>query len=161
MTSQALLAAALLLCLFAVRVMSVAGPIWGMLVLACAAVVFLVKTHVEAIRFRNAELSRFAKQIENIYICHENANERDETIAMRAAYAEQMLAESGNQIHKRLPVKVHKIYFRAGEFVNESWTDYELRRDAFIAEDKRKRHIMLEKLDPRWYEKYVLNQIMP
>lgn len=97
------------------------------------------------------ELKRYAEQIDNIYIYSEH--EGDGTVRLRAEYAEKMLREAKNQ----QKVMVYRIYFGAGEHVNETWEEFEERLEAFIKEDKKKRHIELEK-SGALYENYWLKQ---
>lgn len=98
------------------------------------------------------ELKRYAIQRENFYVS--SLYPGDRSVHNRADYHRDMLEESGNQ----LGVKVHEIYFRDASFESETWEEFEKRRDSFILEDTKKRHIKINSQDRDWFKLHILNQ---
>lgn len=98
------------------------------------------------------ELKRYAVQRENFY--EASLYPGDRSVHKRAEYHRKLLEESSNQ----LGVIVHEIYFRDAGFEDEKWEDFPGRRDQFILDDTRKRHLKINSQDREWYKLYILNQ---
>lgn len=137
------------LCMYAVLS---GGMLWG---LPCVALCLAVWVVGETLRLRREhiqELKRYATQTDNEYVYSEYVG--DPTVRQRADQARALIEESGNQTN----IQVIEIYANAGAYVNESWEDFEARREAIIAEDKKKRHTFLESKHRDFYLTHTLKQ---
>ena len=106
------------------------------------------------------KLERYGRQAENIYACSRHENDRK--VYLRARQHQQWLERSQNDLR----VKVHLLIFQEGEFINESWEEFEQRCAHFIARDRVKRHTWLRDNRREWYlaevkglEGFVLPQV--
>lgn len=142
---------------FVVKMWATNGPLGGMLAIAVIAVLIILWVYIDAQRERNKELAEYARVWENIYICHEYAGDR--TVEARARHAEAMVVQSNNEVHKKLKIKVHRIFFRDHLHGTEAWTEYLDRRDEFIKTDTAKRRKAVGEYSHEWYVKYGLEQI--
>ena len=133
------------------------GPLAGMLTIALIACLIILYVFIGARRERNKELAEYARVWENIYICHDYAGDR--TVEARARHAEAMVVQSNNEVHKKLKIKVHRIFFRDHLHGTETWDEYLERRDEFIKADRAKRCKAVGEYSHEWYVKYGLEQI--
>lgn len=120
----------------------------------------------------------YAKQFENIYVIHKNPLTGEEPelpeilqgLVVITSYKkvceeiknqEFLLHRSGNLFYcdpaltndQRLCVK--GIIMQDGEFINEDFDEYVVRLIDEIREDRRKRHLMLKKTSPSWYNQFA------
>lgn len=117
---------------------------------------------------RNLLLDKYARQSENIYVW--SANEYDRNVRKRANLQRALLEESGcTEAWKsrglRPPVVV-EIFFADGENVNETWEEFQERKEKVIQEDRKRRHIFLNSLPDtdkdksrEWYITEILRQV--
>lgn len=112
--------------------------------------VHLINTIVT--RFKHVLLlQEYANMTENIYVVA--VFEFDPTIKTRAQQHRKLLHESGNNTG----IVVHELYFGYAEHCNEDFEEYQQRVQAFIAEDRIKRHKQLSKHQD-FYLKHTLKQ---
>lgn len=118
------------------------GPIAaGVGVLVLSLLVYMIWKRYRYIR----KLKDYAERIDNIYVLSEKPGDR--TVAQRTIAEKEMLEKSGN----KRGVRIVQILFQDGEFVNETWEEYQERAKEEIAEDRKSRHAKLKKEDPEWY----------
>lgn len=93
------------------------------------------------------KLKQYAVQVENIY--EFSLHENDKEVYKRAEEHRKYLKLSKN----KLDVEVQEIYFRDGEHINETWEEFQQRKDFFIRNDRSIRHSKLKKANNEWYIK--------
>jgi hypothetical protein len=128
---------------------------WGIVgVFACVLPVFAFVCFVSWILARVQHvllLREYANMTENIYV--QALFEFDPSIRSRAAHHRKLLIESGNNTG----IVVHELYFGYGEHCNENFEQYQQRVEAFVADDRVKRHKALCKFQD-FYLKHTLKQ---
>ncbi|MEZ5044109.1 MAG: hypothetical protein R2828_29720 [Saprospiraceae bacterium] len=135
----------------------VAGSLWqgiiGGLILVLGWASLLIFTWPFLIAWDHKQkLKKYAVQRENIYVY--SLYPGDRSVYERAGVHRSLLKESSNQ----LGVIVHEIYFRDAGFEDEKWEDFPERRDTFILEDTKRRHLKLNSQDRDWFKIHILNQ---
>lgn len=99
--------------------------------------------------YRAYLLSVYGRQAENLYVISKRPNDR--SVYQRAEAHQRLLVEAQNDLR----VQVHMLIFQEGEHVNENWGEFEARVRAFIAEDRKARHVWLRENRRLWYLKEV------
>lgn len=113
----------------------------------CYGVMWCVKQYLHA-----QTLKAYGNYTENIYVY--SLHEQDNTVRKRAQHERTMLDTAGN----RLGVEVVAIYYQDAEYRNETWEQFEQRRDETILQDKQKRALHIKHKDPDFFTTHFLLQ---
>lgn len=128
------------------------GIVLGTICFVGTIVVWLFLYQYVELWFYNQTLKRYARKKNNIYVYSEHPH--DKTVYLRAKAHRKLLQESGN----KLDVNVYEIYYRDAVNPDESWEQYEYRRDEFIRNDRYNRHQHLNSAQRSWYVRHMLEQ---
>lgn len=113
---------------------------WGIIVAITFSSCYLVILIFFYYRKRfKVKLKKYGSMFENIYEYQKAPT--DKQVLLRVEKHKKWLRLSKNKMN----VQVRMGFFRDSRNPNESWEEYELRRDEEIAEDRKKRHKKLEK----------------
>jgi len=128
------------------------GLVGGIIVSGCWAIALIVLWPFLIAWGHKQELKVYAVRRENFY--EVSLYPGDRSVHNRAERHRKLLEESGNQ----LGVIVHEIYYRDAGHEEENWEAFVLRRNKFILDDTKKRHIKINNQDREWYKLHILNQ---
>lgn len=115
-------------------------------------------------------LREYSNEIENIYVvsndpetneevfheslCQFIVNVKFSQVILEVQNQNDLLQESGNEIFADGQLEVKPFIFRDGEFINETFEEFELRVIESIKEDRKKRHLTLKNVNDNWYQKF-------
>ena len=115
-------------------------------------------------------LREYANEIENIYVVsndpetneevfHESLNQfivnvKFSKVMIEVQNQKDLLQESGNEIFADGQLEVKPFIFQNGEFINETFEEFQLRVIETIKEDRKKRHLTLKNVNEDWYQKF-------